>query len=280
METKTKEPLSRRQFLKIAGTWTGILAASAIGLEVMISSKKSKSPFLTAEERFSKELELYGQEGVGFIDTIEKKLNLIVPLPGTLPVQNIFGESQELIVNQQWKLEELKVLSEFANELSGNFKMDEKTMLGIIKGPYRGFGGGAGHTTLTNTPIIFLFAPEKYRFEDSSIESSLWPTLKEELKAVFVHELTHMKTASDKKLLQTYADLLGWEKKGSEWIYQGEESIVNILLAKRKHALHEGPEEDLAISAMIFATNPQLLENSKNDSDRKRIEFVKRELFS
>lgn len=62
-------------------------------------------------------------------------------------------------------------------------------------------------------------------------------------------------------------------------VYQGEESIANILLAKRKHALHEGPEEDLAISAMIFAVSPQLLENSKNDSDRKRLEFVKRELF-
>jgi hypothetical protein len=112
-------------------------------------------------------------------------------------------------------------------------------------------------------------------FEEGRISS-----LKDELKAVFVHELTHIKTAQDKELIQTYADLLEWEKTNSKWVYRGEESIVNDLLARRKHELHEGPEEDLAISAMIFATSPHLLENSENDSDRRRFEFVKRELFS
>jgi len=280
METKTKEALSRRQFLKIAGPWAGTLAAGTIGLKVMSSSRRGESPFLTAEEKLPRELELYGQEGVGFINTIEKELNFTVPLPGTLHVQSIFGESQEIIANQLWKLEELRVLSEFAVELSENFKMDERTMLGIIKGPYGGFGGGAGDTILSKTPIIFLFAPEDYKFEDSSIESLYWPTLKDELKAVLVHELTHIKTAQNEKLIQTYADLLEWKKKGLEWVYQGEKGIVNDILARRKHALHEGPEEDLAVSAMIFATNPQLLKNSENNFDHRRLEFVKRELFS
>jgi hypothetical protein len=169
METKPKETLSRRQFLKIAGPWAGTLAVGAIGLKIIATSRKGESP---------------------------------------------------------------------------------------------------------------LFAPEDYRFEDASSESFLWPTLKDELKAVFVHELTHIKTAQDKELIQTYADLLEWEKTNSKWVYRGEESIVNDLLARRKHELHEGPEEDLAISAMIFATSPHLLENSENDSDRRRFEFVKRELFS
>lgn len=279
METKPKEALSRRQFLRIAGPWAGALAVGAVGLKVMATSRRGESPLLAAEERYPKELELYGKEGVGFIDKIEEKLNFVVSLPGTLHVQNIFSESQEKTENQPWKLEELRALSEFADELSENFKIKERTILGIFRNPYGVFRGGVGDTFLSKTPFIFLSAPEDYRFEDASSEPFLWPTLKDELKAAFVHELTHIKTTQNEKLIQAYADFLEWEKKDSEWFCQGEKSMVNDLLARQRHPFPEGPEEDLAISAMIFAVNPQLLENSENDLDRKRLEFVKRELF-
>jgi len=275
MEKSKKEGISRRNFLKITAAWTGALAAGGTGF--LYAYEKDKASFFDPERRYPEELRLYGEEGVGTIDKIEKKTNFVVPLPGAIVMENIFSESREDVHNQAWKLEELKTISETIDELPEKLKPTKRIVLGIMRGPYPGFGGGAGD--LRGLHVLFLWAPEQYDLEGKSSKPIFWPSLKEELKATFIHELTHLATVPDKKLIREYAELVGWEEKDSKWIFTGQESIVNSFMDERKHDLHEGPEEDIAVSAMFFATNPGLLKDSTNNVDQARLKFVKEKLF-
>lgn len=269
-KSSEKKGISRRQFAKIAAVGTGALVAEAAGLGAIIAAKKRNSPFLSPEKRYPRELELYGEEGVFLISKIEEESGFIVPLPNTFSFENIF-EGKGSIKNEAWSIEELETIKEISEKLPDKFKLKDKTLLCLVRGDYAGAGGVSGDPKIAgiNASFVAIMAPKDWDLSEPSSEPELWKNAKEELSAVYVHELTHKMTAQDEDLLGSYAETVGWKKKGGEWVYEEDESVVFSHMQKRKHPNHEGPEEDIAVASMLYATNPDILiKGSKTDIAR------------
>lgn len=260
----------------------GVLALETAGLGIVINRKSQNSPWQDRSERYNQEIALYESEGVNLIESIEKRLNVIIPLPNTFQITNIF-ENNSRLSNQTWSLTELRALQEISAKLPSTFSLKEKSLLGIVRGNYVGFGGASGRPKIEGVGIphfIVLFGPRDWEIQQASSEPGIWPNLTEEFKAVFVHELTHKLTVSDDELLSRYAEISGWEEKGGKWTYNGGESLVSILMEKRRHPNYEGPEEDIAVASMLYATVPDFWHRDWSTSDVNRFKFLETTLFS
>lgn len=277
-----RQGISRRDFNKVVLAGLGVLALEAAGVGIVINRKSQNSPWQDRLERYPQETALYGSEGVHLIEDIEKKLNFVVPLPDTFQITNIFGNNSR-ISNEAWTIQELKALHEISSKLPSTFSLKEKSLLGIVRGNYSGFGGASGRPRVAGVgipPFIVLFGPRNWEIHQASSEPGIWPNLSEEFKAVFVHELTHKLTATDNEILSRYAEISGWEEKDGVWTYRGGESLVRNLMVKRRHPNHKGSEEDIAVASMLFATVPDFWQRSWSTPDVNRFKFLEDALFS
>lgn len=274
--------ISRRNFGKVALAGLGALALEATGVGIILNRRRQNSPWKESSERYPQEVALYGPEGVRYINDIENRLNVVMPLPDSFQIINIF-ENNSRPPNEAWVIHELKALWEISTKLPSTFFLKEKSLLGIVRGNYGGFGGVSADPKIAGIripPFIVIFGPRSWETNQVSSEPGIWPSLNEEFKATFVHELTHKITVPDKELLSRYAAISGWEERGGEWIHDGSESLVRSLMEKRRDPNHKGPEEDIAFASMLYATVPNLWQRSWSRSDIDRFKFLEATLFS
>ena len=274
--------ISRKDFNKVVSAGLGILALEATGVGIVLNHGIKNSPWQESSERYPQEEALYGSEGVRLIDDIERKINVVIPLPNTFQVTNIF-ENNSRPPNDTWVIHELKALWEISTKLPSTFSLKEKSLLGIVRGNYSGFGGVSVQPRIAGVgilPLIVMFGPRSWETNQASSEPGIWPNLNEEFKAVFAHELTHKLTRADNELLSRYAEISGWKEEGGKWTYNGGESFIRILMEKKRHPNHEGPEEDIAVASMLYATVPNLWQRSWSSSDTNRFKFLGTTLFN
>lgn len=283
-EGEFRPAISRRDFGKLALTGLGLLAAEVTGLGIVINRKSQSSPWRESSERRPQEVAFYSSEHIRLIEDIEKKLNVVMPLPNTFRVTNIF-ELNSRLLNQAWSLDEIRALHETSNKLPSAFSLKEKSLLGIVRGNYSGFGGLSVHSRIPRISglglpsSIVLFGPNNWDPQQASSETGIWPSLKEEFQAVFVHELTHKLTVTDREIIYRYAEVSGWKERGGKWVYQGDESLVRELMEKRGHPNYKGPEEDIATATMLYATVPDFWQRSWNTADVNRFKFLENTFF-
>lgn len=262
------ERISRRSFNKILkGSLIVIgLEACAAGGLLEYGRRKRDPAWLTNFEKYPDELVLYGGEGVRLIDKIEKKLNLLVSLPGTykVPFMCRGADVQDLLQsdnNKAWTLEELGNLSAVADTLPDTFKMPSKALL--LKYPV----AGIQHGGCMSETHVGLFIPEI--FEPTLPD--IWPTREIEMAGVFVHELAHEVVIRRSGLVEKYGQLTGWRREGDKWV--NPDNLANKFGIWRIIE-EEGPEHELVWAISIYATRSDILEG-----DPGRFTFIRDNFF-
>ncbi len=279
MSQERSTDINRRQFNKAVFGWVGGLATlSVVGVGLSLIKRKDSSPYLNPEERYPKELELYGEKGIQLIDQIEKETGLIIPLPGTFTYTELHGKG--LYRNSQWQLEELSILNGMTQRLPNKLQIakGKRVVLGVVRsGEYVGVGGSSPALRVPSVAVspIILKTPRNYDSDQPSSEPDIWQNAGEEFGAAFMHEMTHFALDKDTTFIREYAGKVGWITKGLGWVYKGPESRVIRLMEKMNEW---GPKEDIAFASGIYSTNTRALTNTEGDF--KRFSFLSNELYS